>query len=316
VEHEITWYLAIAPVNMTSEYGVTTLPTFVIINPYGNITFSQDGVQSYDTLKTEILKALKGASGVELTSYLGFTIGLAVIVAITSFFSPCSFPLLPGYIAHIVGVAYKEEDESEKEVQKRRKLWKNQLFYPILGLSGGLGILISYLILGIVISALGSAIKPFFIYVLPVIGGIFIVLGILMFTPIEISFNRILDFIRKKQMNLEAKKKKDTKANKIISTFLYGLGYGIASIGCNGPVFLFFSLQVSLEATIIRMIFDYLAFALTILFLMIGVTILLMFSKDVIVQKLKASTAIIKIVSGVIMVGVGIYLIIEFVLGL
>ncbi|MHA1408095.1 MAG: hypothetical protein ACTSSG_12040 [Candidatus Heimdallarchaeaceae archaeon] len=64
------------------------------------------------------------------------------------------------------------------------------------------------------------------------------------------------------------------------------------------------------------MIFDYLAFALTILFLMIGVTILLMFSKDVIVQKLKASTAIIKIVSGVIMVGVGIYLIIEFVLGL
>ncbi|MHA1224487.1 MAG: TlpA family protein disulfide reductase, partial [Candidatus Heimdallarchaeaceae archaeon] len=38
VEHEITWYLAIAPVNMTSEYGVTTLPTFVIINPYGNIT--------------------------------------------------------------------------------------------------------------------------------------------------------------------------------------------------------------------------------------------------------------------------------------
>ncbi|MHA1408093.1 MAG: TlpA family protein disulfide reductase, partial [Candidatus Heimdallarchaeaceae archaeon] len=82
VEHEITWYLAIAPVNMTSEYGVTTLPTFVIINPYGNITFNQDGVKSYDTLKTEILKALKGASGVELTSYLGFTIGLAVIVAI------------------------------------------------------------------------------------------------------------------------------------------------------------------------------------------------------------------------------------------
>ncbi|MHA1408094.1 MAG: hypothetical protein ACTSSG_12035 [Candidatus Heimdallarchaeaceae archaeon] len=52
-----------------------------------------------------------------------------------------------------------------------------------------MGILISYLILGIVISALGSAIKPFFIYVLPVIGGIFIVLGKL--TKLSVHFSMV-----------------------------------------------------------------------------------------------------------------------------
>ncbi len=309
-EQEITWTLSIAQPEMVIEYGILEIPAFVVINSEGEITFAQEGILSFDTLKEECLAAIEGRSEpIQITSYQGFLIGFAIVVAITSFFSPCSFPLLPGYVAHIIGVdTTKEEDETDSPK-------KNYILYPILGLSGGIGILLSYLILGIVISAAGNAILPYIVYVLPVIGGIFILFGILMFTNLEISFSRFLGWIRKGQMKMTEKERRFETGWKILSTFLYGFGYGVASLGCNGPIFLAFSLQVGAQPTVLKMIFAYLAFGLTIILLMVGVTVILIFSKDIIVQKLKASTEIIKKISGAIMIVVGIYLLFEFIFG-
>ncbi len=320
----MNWTVVIAPEGMQAEYGVDQIPVFVIINPEGNITYFETGIASFEELKTEIINAFEGTSeGITITSYQGFIIGFAIIVAITSFFSPCSFPLMPSYVAHILGMNMSS-DEKEKALDKeinreilnnenqkvKRKLW----LYPLLGLSSGVGILISYLILGITVSAVGSSILPYVVYALPIIGGIFIVLGILMFTKLEFSLSRVLSWIRKKQISSE-EKKKDSNVSKFSSTFLYGLGYGIASLGCNAPIFLAFSLQVSAQETILKMVFAYLAFALTIILLMVGATLLISVSRDAILQKLKAGTEIIKKISGVILVGVGIYLLLEFFLG-
>ncbi len=318
-EQNITWTVVIAPEDMTLEYGVVSLPTFVIINAEGMITYFEEGVISLEELKEKCLDAIEGRSeGISITSYQGFLIGFAVIVAITSFFSPCSFPLLPSYVAHILGVDLeKDEEESEEEVKEEEsKLSKIYFLYPILGLSGGIGILVSYLILGVIISAVGNVIQPYLIYALPILGGLFIIFGILMFTNFEISFSRLLGWIRKGQMKIDKKEKRFAFASKIFSTFLYGLGYGIASLGCNGPIFIGFSLQVSLEPTVMRMIYAYLAFGLTIIFLMIAATVLLIFSRDFIIQKLKASTRVIKQISGAILILVAIYLFIEFAKGI
>ncbi|MCE7743143.1 MAG: redoxin domain-containing protein [Candidatus Heimdallarchaeota archaeon] len=323
VSEGMNWTVVIAPESIQSEYGVDQIPTFVIVNPEGNITYFETGMVSYDVLKTELTDAIEGRSdNITITSYQGFVIGFAIIVAITSFFSPCSFPLMPSYVAHILGMNItpdkKEEREEESEEQDKvkedkkenRKLW----LYPLLGLSSGVGILISYLILGVTVSAVGSSILPYVVYALPIIGGIFIVLGILMFTKLEFSLSKVLNWIRKKQVSSE-EKKKDTNFSKFSSTFLYGLGYGIASLGCNAPIFLAFSLQVSAQETILKMIFAYLAFALTIIILMVGATLLISVSRDAILQKLKAGTNLIKKISGMILVGVGIYLLLEFFLG-
>ena len=329
--HNMTWSVALAPEGMWEEYGGSVVPTIVVVDGEGKMTFISEGVVSLNTLKEEVTKAIEGeGEGIQLTSYQGFIIGFAIIVAITSFFSPCSFPLLPGYVAHILGIELKtkkkeddenvteaelEIDDSTENISSLRKS-KQYLIYTGLGLSGGLGIIVSYLILGIIISAVGSVILPYVVYVLPVIGGIFIIFGALMFTNIEISFSRILGWIRKGQVRIRDKEEKTTIMRVIMSTFLYGLGYGIASLGCNAPIFLGFSLQVSAQETVLKMVFAYLAFALPIILLMIGVTLLIISSKDVIVQKMKSATKIIKIASGVIMIIVGIYLIIEFILGI
>jgi cytochrome c-type biogenesis protein len=316
LDQNITWTLCKAPTNMTEDYGVVTLPTFVIINPEGLVTYIEEGIVSFDKLKEESQKAIEGTSvGIQITSYQGFIIGFAIVVAISSFFSPCSFPLLPGYVAHIIGVDIDAKQKEEEEEEEADKNLKQVFLYPLLGLSGGIGILFSYLILGVIVSSVGKAILPYLVYALPIIGGLFIILGILMFTNFNISFSRLLGWLRKEQMKISKPEKKPTIFRKLFSTFLYGLGYGIASLGCNGPIFLAFSLQVSGQETIVKMIFAYLAFSLTIILLMVGVTIILIFSRDVIVQKLKASTEVIKKISGVIMLLVGIYLILEFVIG-
>ncbi|MCG3220810.1 MAG: cytochrome c biogenesis protein [Candidatus Heimdallarchaeota archaeon] len=313
LEQEITWTLSIASPEMVIDYGIFEIPAFVVINTEGEVTFAQEGLLSFDTLKEECLAAIEGRrEAIQITSYQGFLVGFAIIVAITSFFSPCSFPLLPGYIAHIMGVDLStEEEKDEKEITQK----KNYLLYPILGFFGGVGILVSYLILGIVISAVGSAILPYVVYVLPVIGGIFILFGFLMFTNFEISFTKFLNWIRQGQIKMTEQERRFEAGWKVLSTFLYGFGYGVASLGCNGPIFLAFSLQVGAQPTVIKMIFAYLAFGLTIILLMVGVTVLLIFSKDIIVQKLKASTEIIKKISGAIMIVVGLYLLFEFIFG-
>jgi len=317
VLENITWISAIAPEEMQFEYGVSQTPTFVIINPEGNITYVDKGIVPKEDLKTALIDAIEGkTTGGGLTSYQGVVIGFAIIVAITSFFSPCSFPLMPSYVAHILGMDVPKKKEEEEETaeeeakSEKRKLW----LYPLLGLSSGIGILVSYLIIGVAVSAAGNSILPYVVYALPIIGGIFIVLGILMFTRLEFSLSRVLNWIRKKQISSETKGK-NTNLSKFSSTFLYGLGYGLASLGCNAPIFIAFSLQVSAQETVLKMVFAYLVFALTIIILMVGATLLISVSRDAILQKLKAGTEIIKKISGVILVGVGIYLLLEFFLG-
>ena len=327
IEENITWTIVNAPPNMQVEYGVSQTPTFVIINPEGNITYfsgkngaSLPGVVPIEELRTALIETIEGtAETISITSFLGVVIGFAIIVGITSFFSPCSFPLMPSYVAHILGMdTTKKKLEEEKEANKtesskeelreeKRKLW----LYPLLGLSSGVGILISYIVVGAIVSTVGGTILQYVEYALPIIGGIFILLGIFMFTKLEFSFSKLLNWIRKKQISSESKNR-DSTISKFSSTFLYGLGYGLASLGCNAPIFIAFSLQVAEQETILRMIFAYLAFAFTIIILMVGATLLISVSRDTILQKMKSSTGVIKILSGVIMIGVGIYLLLEF----
>ncbi|UJG42452.1 MAG: sulfite exporter TauE/SafE family protein [Candidatus Heimdallarchaeum endolithica] len=322
-EYNISWYVAFASDSMVDDYNVISLPTFVIINKEGMITFHDTGFVDEDTLRTVLQQTINGElGGTEITTRSEFTIGFAVLTGIASFFSPCAFPLLPSYLAHIIGQDQKQKKEQDEEsteeqdsetsagVTKEEHKGSSPM-YLLIGSIGGVGILISYGLLGVLITVVGGSIKKYVPYLVPIIGGLLILFGISMFTNFSLQFNSIQQWINKKQRKLNENKKKREFIKKINQTFLYGIGYGLASLGCNAPIFFAFALQIS-SLSVIKIIFGYIAFSLTIIFLMAFATLLISLSRDALLKKIKNATDIIKKVASVIIILVGIYLLLEF----
>ncbi len=321
-DHNITWDVAFSPAGMKDAYDVTATPTFVIINSEGQITFHQDGTVSKDVLKDVLVKTLNHEVGAtKITTHSGFAIGMAIVTGIASFLSPCAFPLLPSYLAHIFGqksakakenkeINTENEEEKEGREEEKKKKENHVLFYSLVGGLGGIGILLSYILLGLLIVVLGSSIKKYVPFLNPIIGGILILLGIALFANLSINFSRIQQWITKRRVQVTNKTKSE-KSKQIWGTFLYGIGYGLASLGCNAPIFFAFALQISTEQ-IWKIILAFAAFALTIIVLMILTTVLISFSRDALINKLKNATETIERISGVIIILVGIYLLLEF----
>ena len=79
-------------------YDVIGTPKIFIIDKNGEITYSHIGPISESELTAEVDKALTGQGGVvnlKQSSIYLFAVGAGVMV----FFSPCSFPMLPGYMS-------------------------------------------------------------------------------------------------------------------------------------------------------------------------------------------------------------------------
>ncbi len=320
----ITWTVAFAPQGMMESYGVVNLPTFIIIDSEGKITYKKEGLISEEELTEVIQETIEGKREViRITSFTGFIIAFALITAVSSFFSPCAFPLLPSYMAHILGINQKkktneekvEEKTSEQEEYKPHNVEEKKgslPFYGLLGLSASTGLLLSYLLFGIVVFLVGSVVREYVGYFLPIIGAVLILLGIAMFTNFTLSFTRIQNWINKKQMNHQ---KQQQSLKNFHGTFLYGVGYGLASLGCSAPIFFAFTLQALTIEQFGQTILAFIVFIGSIIFLMTGATILIGYSREIILKKMRASTNIIKYISGTIIIIVGIYLILEFFIG-
>jgi len=96
-------------------------------------------------------------------------LGLSAIGAgILTFFSPCSFPMLPAYLTFYLGLDEKEE----------RNTWKRGVMNGLISASAFLLIFSAF---GIMTSLFSSYINPYIRYVEPIVGAILIAMGILFF---------------------------------------------------------------------------------------------------------------------------------------
>ena len=139
-KHGAQWRFAFDPGDLMQEYNILTIPKLVIIDAEGGVTFTEEGVPSVKELFGEVEKAMSGDAALTSlgTTSLGL-IGLAVGVGVGSFFSPCSFPLLPGYMSFYLGM--------DKSRSIRRALMG--------GGAAALGLVLVYLLIGIIV-ALGG----------------------------------------------------------------------------------------------------------------------------------------------------------------
>ncbi|UCG67961.1 MAG: redoxin domain-containing protein [Thermoplasmata archaeon] len=305
--HDINWTIARDTDDMILKYSAELIPKIIIINGDGYATFEGE-VEEVSTLKKELNDAISGeaeAIAIQEASY----VSLAILAGFAFFFSPCAFPMLPGYLAYYL----KKGSEEGGKIPLRRA--------AMAGTISALGIIIVSLILGVVVIFAGTSILEGVAVLGLVVGVILIVLGGLLLTPFQYwKIVRPFQALWAKLRSIGKKKPKEGEVGAAgVSTtpgggsgfygglFLYGLGYGAAAAGCTAPIFI---------AVLISALSAGLVFGLSVLILYNMVAAVLMISITITIahfgagaaQKLSQYTEVIKKISGAVLIVVGIYL--------
>ncbi|MDG1544073.1 MAG: redoxin domain-containing protein [archaeon] len=313
------WRHALGDTNGDIEiaYDVIGTPKIFIIDENGEITFSHIGPMSLEELELEVDKALSGQGGVvnlKQSSIYFFAVGAGVMV----FFSPCSFPMLPGYMSFYL--ANKKQRTGKFDETAARETLPD-------GLAAAAGLTGVLLLIGILLIPFISIIGGF-IPLLELVVGIMIAgLGIMMVMeydsePIVRPFRNLMAIVGNSPPITVAKNgieklmqqywSKDftfsgNSDGTRVGLFWYGVAYGSAAAGCVAPVVIGL-LTASIGRGIITGLLVFLIFSFTAGMLMVAFTMLVAASESTIIDKLKASIRQIEIVGGVIMIIVGLYL--------
>jgi len=227
----------------------------------------------------------------------GATLGLATVAVaagISSFFNPCSFPLLPVFLAKYFS---KERDKQINVISA--------------GLGAALGVTIFNLILGSIIGLGGAAIGASFsigsaspntavLTFRAIIGGLLVFLGLSHLTGRWLDLHSVE---HKVSGYLGARSR--TGRVGIVS---YGFLYPLLGIGCGGPILTALVVFSLASGGFISALSAFTIYAAIMAILMIIVAALVASAKNTLISQLGASTQAIKKVSGVILVVVGVFL--------
>jgi len=230
------------------------------------------------------------ATGKELPQTYGL-FAFAVIAAVATFFSPCSFGLLPSYLSLYVESARK----------------KSKSFISS-GIIVALGMFVFSILLGMLIALIGGGFgKAFSVSEAGelsnftrgfriIIGFVLLFFGIASLTKIKI----VSKFFHKISRSSEAFSQK--------GLFFYGFSYNIANIGCAGPIMaglLILATASGFEAAIIA----FLIYAITMSLLMFLVSIMVSTAKKDFIEKTVSYSAKIQKISAIMLIIVGVFIV-------
>ena len=316
-EHDWRHALGDSNGDIEIDYNVIGTPKIFIIDKEGKITYSHVGPISESELSNEVDKALTGQGGVvnlkESSIYL-FAVGAGVMV----FFSPCSFPMLPGYMSFYL--ANKKQRTGKFDETAARETLPD-------GLAAAAGLAGVLLLIGILLIPFVSVIGGFLGHLELLIGIVLTGLGVVMVMEYDSEkivqpFRKLVAQIGSSAPALMAKQgiEKGIKATTgkdfsfsdnsdgtRIGLFWYGVAYGSAAAGCVAPVVIGL-LTASISQGIITGLLVFLIFAMTAGILMVAFTMMVAASETTIVDRMKASTRQIEMAGGIIMIVIGIYL--------
>lgn len=211
-QHNLTWTVARDTDEAMEKFSIVGLPTIAIVDADGDIVFHRGGLPGRDAIARAVDAAAVGTAGTD--AFARYPIwGLAIVAAVASFFSPCAIGLLPAYVAHTV------------RFPGGRGLQRAAAF----GTLAALGLLLVFLGIGGLAYAFGRTIAPFVPWLAPVMGVVFVAVGLLLLLrPYSLFLQRVLSPLTQVS----------TESRGGLSYFLYGIGYGAGAAGCTAPVLL------------------------------------------------------------------------------
>lgn len=225
---------------------------------------------------------------------------VAVVAGIASFFNPCSFPVLPAYLAQYF-TAGEEAESGKKKIL-------------ISGLYAALGVTAFNIILGLLIGFLGVGFgkslglaggdpSSLVRWLRAIIGGFLLILGYSQITGRGITFGGLERLFRKVY--------RVRQKNQFGKIFSYGFGYTLLGIGCGGPILAGLSIYALSLGGFLQALLAFVVYSLVMAMLMILVSTLVAFSKQAFLKDLGKSVVAIKKFSGILLLLVGFFLILS-----
>ena len=204
---------------------------------------------------------------------------------VVAFFAPCAVALLPGYIVAYISRSTENDPDTYLKLRRGLKL----AFLSILG------ILVIYSIAGVLIVLASQALKAYMKWVTIGMGGILIVLGGLMVAGKNITFSVNVNHASRKSEAWEA--------------FVFGIAYAIGALGCLFPLFLVVATQALSAPSVLLGGSYFFAYFLGISLMMITAILLSTFAKDLFMKYLRKILPHMEMITGVLLILAGAYVI-------
>lgn len=211
-EENTTWRHALDTDEVMRKYGAYALPQIGVVDKEGDLAYFAAGIPPKGEVEAAVTVALRDESGRAELLQVGL-IGLAFVAGAASIFTPCSVGLLPGYMGLLLRRGSHSGQVNDAGTV-RATLGA--------GLVTGTGVVTLYALLAILLWAFGPALRPHVDKLGPVVGIGLLALGVLMLVGVDWSF------LTRWSGGTDSKR----------GYYAFGIGYGLASFGCTGPVFL------------------------------------------------------------------------------
>lgn len=205
-----------------------------------------------------------------------------LVAGASALLSPCGFPMLPGYVSYYLGAKSSPTN------------WVSG------GIACTLGLVLVFALVGTAASIVGAALNPY-IPLLELVAGV-VTIGMGITTLFGKEFLRLT-------IPSKAPRQKG-----LVGIFLYGVTYGLATLGCSAPVFFAVLFWAITSDGILGGVFTFVVYAVGMGLPLISTTILVSLAKERMLRSLMKALPKIQKASGVFLILIGVYLLYFYVM--
>ncbi|MBC8437920.1 MAG: hypothetical protein H8D82_01470 [Euryarchaeota archaeon] len=236
------------------------------------------------------------------TSFSGILV-LGLMLGVLVYFSPCAFPVLPGYIGYYINLRLRED-----ELKESGKLQGDMPRHATVGFLAGMGMMTFFAILGLLVLGLAEVINissylhrfAILIAILLFVLGSFMLMG---------GTAHLLGWIDKLIVQRFSTTESDDSFTPRRNMYLWGIGYAAASVDCTAAIVLPY-LGYLLTGGTSAVIAGLAGIMTSVFLLMMGVTIIVGIGSKKVESFLRRATDMIKMVGAWMMMfaGIGLYI--------
>ncbi len=298
--------------DLIEAYFAHQIPLLLVIDHEGYIVGKQNSgtpVEGWGEFDDSIVKANKGEAeelrmGLkEVDKSFRGIFALGLLLGVLVYFSPCAFPVLPGYIGYYISLRLRED-----ELVESGKLKGSMPRHSTVGLLAGVGMLTFFAVLGLLVLALSEFVDvssylhrfAVFIAILLFVLGFFMLMG---------GTAHLLGWIDKLVVQRFSTTESDDSFTPRRNMYLWGIGYAAASVDCTAAIVLPY-LGYLLSGGTSSVIAGLGGIMLSVFLLMMGVTIVVGVGSKKVETFLRRATDMIKMVGSWMMMfaGIGLFI--------